>query len=340
MKNNLFACITTIQPPTKAVLTLRERLTETGGRLVVAGDRKGPASFELPDCDFLSLDDQLKSGFSLAAKLPVGHYARKNIAYLQAIRAGATCIYETDDDNEPLPSWAPRSATVADARVAAPETKGWMNVYRYFSTDRDIWPRGFPLERLADKPPNVYASAGERFAPIQQGLANGSPDVDAVWRLTQDRPFTFDEAPSVWLGEGQWCPFNTQTTWWWPEAFPLLYVPSHCSFRMCDIWKSFIAQRCLWAMGAGVVFHAAEVFQERNPHNYLRDFEDEIPGYRHNARIARILEGLELLPGAGALGDNLMICCRALVKEEIFPPAELDLLAAWLLDLEGIVPLR
>jgi hypothetical protein len=37
----------------------------------------------------------------LAESLPTGHYARKNIAYLHAIRSGARCIYETDDDNAP-----------------------------------------------------------------------------------------------------------------------------------------------------------------------------------------------------------------------------------------------
>ena len=30
--------------------------------------------------------------------------------------------------------------------------------------------------------------------PVQQGLVNGSPDVDAVWRLMFDREFNFDEA--------------------------------------------------------------------------------------------------------------------------------------------------
>lgn len=332
MTKELFVCLTTIQPPTKAVLNLHRRLTEIGGHLVVAGDRKGPASFDLPGCDFLSLDDQLKSDFTLATKLPVGHYARKNIAYLHAIRAGAPCIYETDDDNEPLPSWAPRSVNVSGTRIAASEARGWVNVYRYFSADRAIWPRGFPLERLTDEPPAVSASNRERFAPIQQGLANGSPDVDAVWRLTQDRLFAFDEAAPVWLGEGQWCPFNTQTTWWWPEAYPLLYVPSHCSFRMCDIWKSFIAQRCLWAMGSGVVFHAAEVIQERNPHDYLRDFEDEIPGYRQNARIASLLESIELAPGPGRLADNLLICYQSLIAAGIFPVAEEALVQAWIED--------
>lgn len=328
----LFAVVTTIQAPTPAVRELHRRLADAGGRLVVAGDKKGPATFGLPDCDFLSLETQRASGFSLAATLPTGHYARKNVGYLHAIRAGAACLYETDDDNAPLASWKPRAETVANVRHVS--GAGWTNVYRQFTDDPQIWPRGFPLERLADPvAPCAPADAPVR-APIQQGLVNGSPDVDAVWRLTQDRPFAFESCAPVALGPGQWCPFNTQSTWWWPAAYPLLYVPSFCSFRMCDIWKSFVAQRCLWALGAGVVFHAPEVVQDRNPHDYRRDFEDEVPGYLRNARIAEILAGLSLAPGVAAVADNLRACYAALAAENIFPPEELGLVASWLADLE------
>jgi len=334
MKSSFFVCLTTIQQPTNAVRSLNKRLQDIEGRLVVAGDRKGPVSFDLAGCDFLSLEDQLRTGFTLAEKLPVGHYARKNIAYLQAIRSGATCIYETDDDNAPLDSWIPRSSVLSACRRPDVSVKDWVNVYRYFSSDASIWPRGFPLECIAKTSPMLVDDRTSRHAPIQQGLANGSPDVDAVWRLTQDRPFTFDAATSVWLGEGQWCPFNTQTTWWWPDVFALLYVPSFCSFRMCDIWKSFVAQRCLWAMGAGVAFHAPEVIQDRNPHDYTKDFQDEIPGYTLNARIRRILEAVAL-PGGGReqMAGSIRLCYEALVAESIFPAKELKLLDAWLDDL-------
>ena len=332
MNHRLVVVITTVQPPTSAVIELSCRLSEFSGRLVVVGDRKGPTACDLPDCDFLSLADQRATGFALAGKLPEGHYARKNIGYLHAIRAGAGCIYETDDDNAPLATWVPRTETVANVRRLFGE--GWTNVYRQFTGDPQIWPRGFPLERLADSVAPCTPAAAPVRAPIQQGLVNGSPDVDAVWRLTQDRPFDFEPRAPVALGPGQWCPFNTQSTWWWPAAYSLLYVPSHCSFRMCDIWKSFVAQRCLWALGAGVVFHAPEVVQDRNPHDYRRDFEDEVPGYLHNARIAEILAGLSLAPGAAAVADNLRACYAALVAERIFPPAETALVAAWLADLE------
>lgn len=332
MAERLQVVITTIQSPTAAVVALVDRLRPMGVEMFAIGDRKGPASFELAGTRFLSLADQLSSRFELAQILPVGHYARKNLGYLLAMANGVECLYETDDDNAPLPSWRPREAMTSAGTIDMP---GWCNVYRCFSEDR-IWPRGLPLDALAvsfASRPHAAPARSERSA-IQQGLANGSPDVDAVWRLVLDRPFDFDEAASVRLAPGTWCPFNSQSTWWWPEAFPLLYLPSYCSFRMTDIWRSFIAQRCLWELEQGVVFHAAEVHQERNEHDLMRDFNDEVPGYQRNRELVKVLEGLHLRAGTEAVVENLRACYDALIAAGFFDPREGPLVAAWCEGLE------
>ena len=333
----LYSIITTIQEPTPSVHQLVARLTESGGKLVVAGDSKGPHQFAGPvgqpwPVEFLSLADQESGRFKLAERLPTKHYARKNISYLHAISAGADCIYETDDDNAPNEAWQPREETIDGIRIVATSDSRWVNVYRYFSKE-NIWPRGLPLDEIRTPSPQLSQSTETARAPIQQGLVDGSPDVDAIWRLVMDREFTFDQAASVYLAPGNWCPFNTQTTWWWPVAYPLLYIPSYCSFRMCDIWKSFVAQRCLWAMGLGVVFHAPEVVQDRNPHDLTRDFHDEIPGYERNRELCQILDALELSPGEESVASNMRVCYEALIAKGIFPEKELELVDAWLSDL-------
>ncbi|MBT8040736.1 MAG: DUF288 domain-containing protein [Gammaproteobacteria bacterium] len=333
--SSLHAVVTTIQSPTAAMRALAEKVTSNGGSVHVIGDRKGPLEFDLVGCNFYSLTDQHRLGFSLKKYLPEGHYARKNLGYLTAIGESAKLIYETDDDNAPLPSWAPRGQAV---QAIAAEPRQWLNAYRYFST-ANIWPRGFPLDEIADSAPSRATLDGEMqeiVAPVQQGLANGSPDVDAVWRLVLDHPVAFDDSPSLWLPPGSWCPFNSQSTWWWPQAYPLLYLPSHCSFRMTDIWRSFIAQRCLWELGHGLVFHASEVFQERNPHNLMRDFADEISGYLRNKELAALLANLKLEAGEGAQGRNLLACYRALIAAEFFPQEELSLVLSWLDDLAAM----
>jgi hypothetical protein len=163
--------------------------------------------------------------------------------------------------------------------------------------------------------------------------------VDAVWRLVLDRSFDFDSKPGVWLPPRSYCPFNSQTTWWWPDAYPLMYLPSFCSFRMTDIWRSFIAQRCLWELGAGLVFHGPEAYQSRNEHNLLRDFKDEVPGYLANEQICELLNQCMLLPGRENAGANLHTCYQKLVAAGIFPPAEMPLVQAWLEDVaSGVRP--
>jgi hypothetical protein len=45
---SLVSVITTIQKPTASVLGLVEKLNQVGGKLIVAGDKKGPVSYEAP----------------------------------------------------------------------------------------------------------------------------------------------------------------------------------------------------------------------------------------------------------------------------------------------------
>lgn len=334
----LYAAITTIQNPTSSVIGLVRYLEKYNGRLVVAGDSKGPFGYSSPSggqwpVDFLSLQQQEKERFKIVKDLPTKHYARKNIAYLHAIAAGATSIYETDDDNTPIESWVPRGESIGSGRRVEKSSSRWVNVYRYFS-DENIWPRGLPLDEIRVSNPDCSAIQIPLRAPVQQGLVNGSADVDAIWRLVMDREFFFENRESVYLEPGNWCPFNTQSTWWWPVAYPLLYIPSYCSFRMCDIWKSFVAQRCLWALGLGVVFHAPEVYQDRNIHDLMRDFRDEIPGYDKNREICRILDELDLASGEASVSGNVFRCYKSLVDQGIFPEKELVLVEAWIQDIE------
>jgi hypothetical protein len=325
--------ITSIQPPTPSVLAMLAKSQQFHLRIIVIGDRKTPVA-EWPDgIDFVSLQDQLELEFSLASKLPENHYARKNIGYLMAMAKRSLLIFDTDDDNAPLDSWQARSLNVT-ARPCL--DGGWINAYRWFS-DSHIWPRGLPLAhaKQGGQAAPIGASV-DVVAPIQQGLANGSPDVDAVWRLLMDQDVTFRDGDSVHLPANAWCPFNSQSTWWFPEAYPLMYLPSLVSFRMTDIWRSFVAQRCLWALGHGVVFHGPEMFQDRNQHNLLRDFEQEVPGYLGNDRIRETLEGTSLRTANDAVAANLHRCYEALVAAGFVPAQEMLLVEAWLRDIESM----
>jgi hypothetical protein len=334
MSRDTALVITSISPPNAALKQYAEGCQSNGFNFIVIGDEKSPSDFYLPECDFWSLERQKSMKFSLAGMVPVRHYARKNLGYLEAIRQGAKVLIETDDDNFPRPSfWVERSAHVTADRC---DGRGWVNVYRYFN-ESDVWPRGFPLEHVQCITPPLVTLTEERcFCPIQQGLADENPDVDAVYRLTKTLPIRFSPAPRIALARDVWCPFNSQNTTWFSAAFPLLYLPSYCSFRMCDIWRSFVAMRICWDNDWSVLYHGPTVWQERNAHNLLQDFADEISGYLNNSRICQKFESLDIKPGAGQMASNLGTCYHALVDLGLVPQEELRLVDAWLNDLEHL----
>jgi hypothetical protein len=208
-----------------------------------------------------------------------------------------------------------------------------VNVYALFSSEV-IWPRGLPLDEIR-KPqpdPGSLTEAGI-WCPIQQGLVDGDPDVDAVYRLLFPLPGEFRAGFSVALKPGAWCPFNSQNTTWFPEAYPLMYLPSFCTFRMTDIWRSFVAQRIAWVNDWPLLFHEADLYQERNAHNLMKDFQDEVPGYLNNRRICETLDRVSLSPGPDRLSENLLICYEALVRTGALDKAEISLVQAWTDDL-------
>lgn len=321
--------ITSIASPNPVLRAIAKDSLDLGLKFYVIGDTKSPADFALEGCDFYSVSRQLELGFTFAALCPTRHYARKNIGYLQAIRDGATVLIETDDDNLPGPEFY--NPLDVHQTLPAVQDAGWVNVYKYFS-DLHIWPRGLPLDAVTVPLP-ALSHPQSVYCPIQQGLADDNPDVDAVYRLLMPLSVTFKKGVRVATGKNAWCPFNSQNTIFFQEAFPLLYLPAFCSFRMTDIWRSFVAQRIGWENGWSILFREATVDQFRNDHRLMKDFEDEIPGYLHNRAIGEALQALELQPGVANIPANLRRCYEVLVANKWVGEQELPLLDAWLTDL-------
>ncbi len=326
--------ITTINDSDNEVLKKFSSLcNENGIDLIIVGDIKTPSNFLLPFGNFLSLAAQKTSAFQLAHLLPDNHYSKKNIGYLHAMLAGSETIIETDDDNLPYPAfWEPKSILVTGRFE---EQTSWLNIYREF-TNAHIWPRGFSLQHLGLS--RKTAEEDNRFfeCPVQQGLANLNPDVDAIYRLTRALPLNFEQESPVILGTGSICPFNSQNTVWFKKAYPLMYLPSYCSFRMTDIWRSFIAQRIFWTCDWHLAFFSPTVYQERNHHDLLKDFELEIPGYLHNANIMKGLIELPLQRGEKFIFENLKSCYQFMIEENYIDQEEIPLLNTWISDFKRI----
>lgn len=323
-KNNVVV-ITTINPPsdaTKAYAHLPDWHT------VVVGDRKSPIDWHLEGATYLPVEPKTSA---FASALPENHYSRKMLGYLEAVRIGATVIAETDDDNIPKQGWS-FPAFRGEYESTSPDL-GFVNTYRCF-TDRHIWPRGLPLQRILD-PASVIDLSTIRSADatvgVWQGLADGDPDVDAIYRLTVGDECIFEQRPPLVLGRGTISPFNSQNTAFCAELFPLLYLPSTVTFRFTDILRGYVAQPVMWLAGYQLGFVGASVTQMRNPHDYMRDFKSEIPCYLDVESCIGLVTA-SIRPEL-SVEENLTLAYEALTDAGITQPDEVMLLRFWLEEL-------
>jgi hypothetical protein len=317
--------ITSIYPPAKAV----EEIAKQGKDLIVVGDKKTPSDWAHDGVQFLSVDDQAKLPYKLLSVLPFNHYGRKMLGYLEAMKQGAEVIIDTDDDNIPKANWSFPDFD-GDFKTTAQDA-GFVNIYSYYTTMK-IWPRGIPLDRIHTTV-EAKETAPARVG-VWQGLADGDPDVDAIYRLVSNELCNFDAKGPIVLGRGTLSPTNTQNTATRRELFPLLYLPAYVTFRFTDILRGWIAQPIMWAAGYSLGFIDATVVQERNPHDYTKDFESEIPCYLHGNKIIEAVQNV--VDGKLAVSENLKRAYTKLHEMAIVTDDELTLLDAWLTDVAAL----
>ena len=313
--------ITSIFEPTEAVRKF-SKLPEHD--LVVAGDRKTPEGWSCPEVTFLSVAEQEQS--PLGKSLPYDSYCRKMCGYIRAMEEGAELIIDTDDDNIPYDSWG-FPAFQGDYNCLADDL-GHVNIYQLYSQQK-IWPRGLPLNlvntdfALQDRIQKCHCNVG-----VWQGLADGDPDVDAIYRLTRDDECVFSKREPLVLGQGTLSPFNSQNTAIVKPLFPLLYLPCHVTFRFTDILRGWVAQPLLWLHGYRLGFTEATVYQDRNPHDYMSDFVSELPMYTEGPMVPAIAADAARVDRS--LSDNLFAAYHALEREKIVTGQELETLEVWL----------
>ena len=293
VQNITWVVITSIYPPS---IRLSEYLS-LGWRVVVVSDKKTDERKFLENLvagvEFLSVSEQISLYPELSTEIGFNTYARKNLGYLFAIERGATRIWDTDDDTFLR---VISKDLIAESYIRSIlEVSGgkYFNPYLKFAPDSELWPRGYPLKRIAkDK---ISTPAEQFFSPkdfieldIVQTLVNLEPDLDSIYRLTvsdeiQNFPIS-DEL--IELKKGTWAPGNTQSTMWQNrDKFAFLYLPSTVSFRFCDILKMYVAQK---ECSFGYMGFISE--QIRNPHNYLDDFRSEIDCFLNTDSLIEILE--------------------------------------------------
>ena len=331
-KNKVSLVLTTINKVSKNILNIEKGCKKKGWELQIVGDNQSPKNFTLKYGIYTSLSDQLKLDLNYPKKVPINSYARKNVAYLMSIKNGSDIIIETDDDNYPMKNFFNDRSLVQKFLLV--KNSGWINIYDIFKQDNSlIWPRGLPLNEILNTKKFRYIKKTKKCY-IQQGLCNSNPDVDAIYRLINKKiNIIFKKNLKIGISNKSISAFNSQNTTWFREVFPLLYLPSYCSMRATDIWRSFIAQRIIYKEKKELMYHSSNVYQKRNPHILMKDFKDEVPVYIQTESINLALKNIKLKKGMKNYLSNMVTCYDQLCKKEFFPKKEMILVKAWEKDI-------
>ena len=77
------------------------------------------------------------------------------------------------------------------------------------------------------------------------------------------------------------------------------------------------------------------MIQVRNPHDYVKDFESEIPCYLHANRVIAAVS--RAIDPAVTVAENVRRAYAELAKENIVTAQEIELLDLWLADVANLV---
>jgi FkbM family methyltransferase len=314
--------ITTINAPTETIL---KHIKNEEYDVIIVGDHKTPSEhYANLKCIYLDIPCQKKLFPELSELLPYNHYCRKNLGYLYAIKKGYKIIYETDDDNVPhdnFDSVLHHNDNNDGLQMITEQNNAWINIFKYFTNNNYIWPRGFPLS-LLKRDPNYLIQPTDKTPSIINGLVENDPDVDALFRIicNHQHCIQWEKNKRIMINNSNVCVFNSQNTFWLnPEVFMCLLIPCSVSFRYCDILRGIISNVILKKTNNYMMYSSPNVTQYRNEHDLMSDFKSEYEMYIHNENILNFIEDkkyLYLIQSASKLPD-IYKCLKNCVHRDV-----------------------
>ncbi len=281
------------------------RADDADVEIIIAGDLKSPHDalralcVELGNARYLSPEDQDALGYEVGRLAGWRCVQRRNIAILEAMRAGADIIYTMDDDIGPedFGFFAGVRAALSGETAGVPLLGDWANPGK--CAGETYVARGYPWQMrpfpaLVDRPRMVRVG-------VFHCLHLGDPDADAIenmvnapqvygYTLPADLPILINPANTF-------APLNTGATAYARAVAPLLNVIPGVG-RYDDIWAGYIAERILGEMGLWVGYGAPFTRHRRNAHDLMRDLDAETFGMRHTLAFCEALRGMSVS------GDN------------------------------------
>ena len=317
--------ITTINKPTE---TIFKHINNPNYDVIIVGDNKTPNDYKILNCIYLDVPSQKKLFPELSDMLPYNHYCRKNLGYLYAIKKGYNIIYETDDDNIPYDNFD-TVLQYGAIQMITEQNNTWINIFKYFTNNAYIWPRGFPLSLLKNNGNYLFENTNN-IPSIINGLVENDPDVDALFRIicNHQDSIRWNKNQRVLINNTNVCVFNTQNTFWLnPELFMCLLIPCSVSFRYCDILRGIINNIILNKTNTYMMYTSPNVVQHRNEHNLISDFKSEYEMYIHNETILNYIQ--QNTDGITSVKELLFIIYNNLLTNNVITQKDIDILHTW-----------
>lgn len=318
--------ITTINKPTETII---KHLVNTEYDVIIVGDNKTPDNYKRLNCVYLDISAQKMLFPELSDLLAYNHYCRKNLGYLYAIKKGYSIIYETDDDNIPYADFD-SVLQYSPTQMITEQDSRWINIFKYFTGNAHIWPRGLPLS-LVKRATNYAFQDTDKTPSIINGLVENDPDTDALYRLicTHNDSIQWDKQKRILIDNTNVCVFNTQNTFWLnPALFVCLLIPSTVSFRYCDILRGIINNIIMKRTDTYMMYTSPNVIQKRNEHDLISDFKSEYEMYIHNERILEYIDKDTL--GITDVKELLLIIYNNLLEANVIKQKDIDILRKWI----------
>ena len=317
--------ITTINKPTQSIL---KHINNKNYDVIIVGDNKTPDDYKNLNCIYLDIPSQKKLFPELSELIPYNHYCRKNLGYLYAIKKGYKIIYETDDDNVPYDNFD-NVLQYNNSKIITEQNNKWINIFKHFTNNAHIWPRGFPLSLLKNEP-NYLIQDTDKAPSIINGLVENDPDVDALFRIicTHQNSITWDKNKCLLIDNKNVCVFNTQNTFWLnPLLFMCILIPCSVSFRYCDILRGIITNIILKKTNNYMMYSSPNVIQNRNEHNLISDFKSEYEMYIHNEKILEYIEND--IVNINSVKELLSSIYNNLLVNNVITKLDIDILNKW-----------
>ncbi len=279
----IYIATTTINKPTKALKLFSKN---KNCKLIVALDKKTP-QFLLKNSIILTTRYQEKKWNRLSKLIGWNNIQRRNFAILEAYEMSKnskdSLIILVDDDNIPYHNFFEN--IYVDKKIEMNQiniNKKYFDPVGY-TNYKDLWHRGYPLEFIHNR---KYQKLKKKIIipDVQANFWNGDPDIDAICRMTKHPKCKFDNKFFPFFSK-KISPFNSQNTILSRRIIKDYFLFPHIG-RMDDIWASFY----VLSKGYKVIYGKPTVYQKRNAHNLIKDFEGEVIGYTKNTALLEQLD--------------------------------------------------